>query len=98
MALDGPSPARYRAHQATNYRIGLLSDDIITDEIDIVREALKRLPDQAAFDRTFRLRRAMQLQLTNSILPEDEWTRYEEVSYLSDCDNKPGCALPVAAY
>lgn len=66
---------RWQGHR----RLGLLTDDIISDEIDIVQEALTRISDQEAFDRTFRIRRAMQLQLTNSELPEPEWIRWEDV-------------------
>lgn len=56
-----------------------MSDDILSDENDVVQEAIKRLSDQQMFDRTFRIRRAMQLQLSNSSLPEAEWIKFEEV-------------------
>jgi ubiquinol-cytochrome c reductase subunit 7 len=54
-------------------------DDIVSDEVDIVQEALKRISDKEAFERTFRIRQAMQLQLSNSFLPESEWVKFEEV-------------------
>lgn len=60
--------------------VGLRSDDILSDGSEVVQEAIKRLSDQELFDRTFRIRRAMQLQLTNSTLPESEWVKFEEVS------------------
>ena len=68
--------------------VGLRRDDIISDEIDIVEEAIRRLPDKEAFDRTFRIRRAMQLQMLNSELPREEWTRIEEVRWL-DANPRP---------
>ena len=80
-------------HTHNTYNIGLYSDDIICDEIDIVQEALKRVSDQDAFDRTFRIRRAMQLQLSNSSLPREEWVKYEEVP-----KREPFCVINMHVY
>lgn len=40
---------------------------------------MKRLTDKEMFDRTFRLRRAVQLNLTKEILPSDQWTSVDQV-------------------
>lgn len=37
------------------------ADDMIAEENDIVQEALKRLPPKVAYDRMFRMRRAVQV-------------------------------------
>lgn len=74
--------------------VGLLQDDILNDEIDIVKEAISRLSDHEAFERTFRIRRAMQLELSNSSLPEAEWTRYDQVCGM--CNMRIGQAVPMA--
>jgi ubiquinol-cytochrome c reductase subunit 7 len=51
--------------------------------MQIVREALKRISDKEVFDRTFRIRRAMQLDLLKEELPKEEWIRREtDVPYL----------------
>lgn len=39
-----------------------------------VQEALRRISDKDQFDRTFRVRRAMQLQMAHEELPREEWT------------------------
>lgn len=56
-----------------------MRDDLIPEEHDVVYEALKRLTDKEMFDRTFRLRRAVQLNLTKETLPRSEWIRQEDV-------------------
>lgn len=52
---------------------GLMRDDLIPEENEVVYEALKRLTDKEMFDRTFRLRRAVQLSITKEMLPPEEW-------------------------
>lgn len=49
--------------------LGLMRDDILPSENPVVQEAIKRLPDKEAFDRTFRLRRAIQLYMNHEELP-----------------------------
>ena len=59
--------------------VGLMRDDLIPEEHDVVYEALKRLTDKEMFDRTFRLRRAVQLNLTKDTLPPEQWMSIEMV-------------------
>ncbi|ETE69123.1 Cytochrome b-c1 complex subunit 7, partial [Ophiophagus hannah] len=56
---------------------GLKRDDIL-NETDVVKEAIKRLPEDEYYERIFRIKRAAQLSLTHDILPKDQWTKYEE--------------------
>ena len=58
---------------------GLFRDDIISENDPVIQEALKRLSDKEAFDRTFRLRRAIQLNLNHDILSKSEQTKPEDV-------------------
>ncbi|KAF1921944.1 ubiquinol-cytochrome C reductase complex 14kD subunit-domain-containing protein [Ampelomyces quisqualis] len=71
---------------AAGYRqLGLKADDILPEENDTVQTALKRLQPQAAYDRVFRLRRAMQLSMAHQLLPKEEWTKPEEdIPYLTN--------------
>ena len=59
--------------------LGLFRDDIISENDPVIQEALKRLTDKEAFDRTFRLRRAIQLNLNHDTLPPSEQTKPEQV-------------------
>ena len=61
-------------------KLGLLKDDIIPDEELVVKEALRRLPEAVLCARTFRQKRAVQLNLNHDILPEAEWVKREEVA------------------
>ncbi|GBP11070.1 Cytochrome b-c1 complex subunit 7 [Eumeta japonica] len=56
---------------------GLLRDDCLYETED-VQEALRRIPSHVVDERNFRLVRAMQLSLQKSILPKDQWTKFEE--------------------
>jgi ubiquinol-cytochrome c reductase subunit 7 len=60
--------------------LGLFRDDIISENDPVIQEALKRLSDKEAFDRTFRLRRAIQLNLNHDVLPPSEQTKPEQVN------------------
>ncbi len=60
--------------------VGLFRDDIISENDPVIEEALKRLSDKEMFDRTFRLRRAIQLNLNHDVLPKSEHTKPEEVN------------------
>ncbi|KAF4637326.1 hypothetical protein G7Y89_g736 [Cudoniella acicularis] len=70
---------------AAGYRkLGLKADDLIPEESETVLLALKRLPQQEAYDRVFRLRRAFQASLAHQLLPVSQQTKPEEdVPYLS---------------
>ncbi|KAL0636704.1 Cytochrome b-c1 complex subunit 7 [Maublancomyces gigas] len=65
-------------------KLGLVADDLIAEENDIVQEALKRLPPKVAYDRMFRMRRAVQCSIAHSLLPKEEQTTPEQdIGYLS---------------
>ncbi|KAG9234811.1 cytochrome b-c1 complex subunit 7 [Amylocarpus encephaloides] len=70
---------------ASGYRkLGLRADDLIPEESETVLLALKRLPPQEAYDRVFRLRRAVQASLAHQLLPKAQQTTPEQdVKYLS---------------
>ncbi|KAF2002716.1 14 kDa subunit of cytochrome bd ubiquinol oxidase [Amniculicola lignicola CBS 123094] len=64
---------------AAGYRqLGLRADDLIPEENDVVQLALKRLPPKEAYDRVYRLRRAIQCSVAHQLLPKDQWTKPEE--------------------
>ncbi|KAL7271575.1 Cytochrome b-c1 complex subunit 7, mitochondrial [Rhizina undulata] len=65
-------------------KLGLLHDDLIAEENEIVQAALKRLPPKVSYDRVFRLRRAMQCSLSHTLLPKEEQTKpHEDIAYLT---------------
>ncbi|KAF3917519.1 Cytochrome b-c1 complex subunit 7 [Orbilia brochopaga] len=65
-------------------KLGLLYEDLYREESPTVQLALKRLPPKLAYDRAFRIRRALQCSMTHTILPKEEWiTSDEDVPYLS---------------
>ena len=57
----------------------LRADDLLPEESDAVQLALKRLPPREAYDRVFRLRRAVQCSLAHKLLPPDQHIKPEEV-------------------
>ena len=58
-------------------------DDLFEEERESVQLALKRLGNKERHDRIYRIRRAVQLDITKKILPKDQWTKPEEdVAYL----------------
>lgn len=60
-----------------------MRDDCLYETAD-VQEAIRRLPEHIVDERNFRMVRAMQLSLQKTILPKEEWTKYEEdVLYLT---------------
>ncbi|XP_019946080.1 cytochrome b-c1 complex subunit 7 [Paralichthys olivaceus] len=64
-------------------KLGLMRDDTITEDSD-VKEALNRLPEKMLNERMFRIKRALDLNMKQQILPKDQWMKYEEdISYLS---------------
>jgi len=58
-------------------RYGLHHDDVL-QENDDVKEALRRLPAHKVDERSFRIIRAMQLELQKIELPKEQWTKFEE--------------------
>ncbi|KAM8966248.1 cytochrome b-c1 complex subunit 7 [Pelodytes ibericus] len=78
--LDGLRKWYYNA--AGFNKLGLMRDDTFYETED-VKEALKRLPENLYNDRIFRIKRALNLNITQAVLPKDQWTKYEEdVAYL----------------
>lgn len=73
-----------RRWQRNYYRqLGLLHDDLISDEDAIVIEAINRLPKEIREARERRIAKAFDLQLHSTELPESEWTKMEDdVPYL----------------
>jgi ubiquinol-cytochrome c reductase subunit 7 len=64
------------------HHLGLYYDDLIVEENDIAQEALRRLTlsnPRAAYDRVYRLRVAQQLSLSHTLLPQEQWTKPEQV-------------------
>ncbi|KAF7858699.1 uncharacterized protein EAF02_011023 [Botrytis sinoallii] len=70
---------------AAGYRqLGLRADDLLPEESEEVLLALKRLPQKEAYDRVFRLRRAVQCSVQHQLLPKDQHTKPEDdYAYLS---------------
>ncbi|KAG9478778.1 cytochrome b-c1 complex subunit 7 [Eleutherodactylus coqui] len=63
-------------------KLGLMRDDTLYETND-VKEAISRLPARLYDDRIFRIKRALDLDMKKSILPKDQWTKYDEdVRYL----------------
>lgn len=63
--------------------VGLHHDDCYDEDIPDVKEALRRLPAHLVDERNFRIMRAMQLSIQKTILPKEEWVKFEEVSTTS---------------
>ncbi|EPY52125.1 ubiquinol-cytochrome-c reductase complex subunit 6 [Schizosaccharomyces cryophilus OY26] len=59
-------------------KFGLRYDDLTLEENEVVQKALNRIPEQESFDRVYRIRRAMQLNINNKVLPKSEWTKPED--------------------
>ncbi|RUO95421.1 cytochrome b-c1 complex subunit 7, partial [Jimgerdemannia flammicorona] len=73
--------ANVYANAAGYRRLGLRYDDLIAEENDTVKEALRRLEAQSpkeAYDRAYRLRVAQQCSLSHQELPRTEWTKPED--------------------
>ncbi|RKO92357.1 cytochrome b-c1 complex subunit 7 [Blyttiomyces helicus] len=77
--------SEWYAGQMGYRQMGLLRDDLIPDESDVVKEAIRRLPDDVRFDRIFRFRRAINVGLTQvHEIDKKYWTKAsEDVPYLS---------------
>ncbi|CCU78446.1 unnamed protein product [Blumeria hordei] len=75
--------AKWYTNAAGYRKLGLRADDLIPEESEVVLHALKRLPPKDAYDRVFRIRRAVQCSLSHQLLPKEEQTKPEEdVEYL----------------
>ncbi|XP_063780216.1 cytochrome b-c1 complex subunit 7 isoform X2 [Pseudophryne corroboree] len=58
-------------------KLGLMRDDTLYED-DSVKEAITRLPPKVYDDRIFRIKRALDLDMKKTILPKEQWTKYEE--------------------
>ncbi|XP_068093791.1 cytochrome b-c1 complex subunit 7 [Hyperolius riggenbachi] len=89
MAAKAPATARLMTRISKWYynaagfnKLGLMRDDTLYENEE-VQEAIKRLPPKLYDDRIFRIKRALDLDMKKTILPKDQWTKYEEdVLYL----------------
>uniref|UniRef100_A0A8C9Q1P6 Cytochrome b-c1 complex subunit 7 n=1 Tax=Spermophilus dauricus TaxID=99837 RepID=A0A8C9Q1P6_SPEDA len=54
-----------------------MREDTIYEDED-VKEARRRLPEDLYDDRMFRIKRTPDLTMRQQILPEEQWTKYEE--------------------
>ncbi|XP_037665135.1 cytochrome b-c1 complex subunit 7-like [Choloepus didactylus] len=73
--LDGIR--KWYSNAAGFNKLGLMRDDIIAENED-VKEAIRRLPENLYNDRVFHIKRALDLSMRQQILPEEQWTKYEE--------------------
>ncbi|KAI7878301.1 14 kDa subunit of cytochrome bd ubiquinol oxidase [Lichtheimia hyalospora FSU 10163] len=78
--------ANVYANAAGYRKIGLRYDDLISEENELVQEALRRLEiaePREMYDRAYRIRVAQQCSLTHSLLPKEQWvTSSTDKSYL----------------
>lgn len=58
-------------------KLGLHRDDCLYENAD-VKEAIRRLPAKLYDERNYRIMRALHLSMTKTILPESQWTKYED--------------------
>ena len=56
-----------------------MRDDTL-EENDLVKEAVRRLPDRVYDERMYRISRALNLSNQKTVLPKTEWTKFEDVS------------------
>lgn len=59
-------------------KLGLTYNDLIAEENPIVQTALKRLPEDEAYARNYRIIRAHQSELTHHLLPKNEWIKAQD--------------------
>lgn len=59
-------------------KYGLHRDDLLHEFDPDVKEALTRCPQNLVDERNYRCIRAIQLSITHSILPKDQWTKFED--------------------
>ncbi|EEP80705.1 predicted protein [Uncinocarpus reesii 1704] len=70
--------AQWYANAAGYRQMGLRYDDLIPEESDVVQQALKRLPPKEAYDRIYRIRRAVQdIRYLRPLIEEIERERQE---------------------
>ena len=58
-------------------------DDLMNEEdLPELQEAVRRLPEEEQNLRMFRLKRALDLSMKHQLLPKEDWTKPEEVSFM----------------
>lgn len=67
----------YQPRAAFTPPVGLHRDDCLYEDDD-VKEAIRRLPEKVKDERNYRITRALHLSMTKTILPKEQWTKYEE--------------------
>ncbi|XP_072041789.1 cytochrome b-c1 complex subunit 7-like [Amphiura filiformis] len=73
-----PTGVRKWYFNACRYnRYGLYYEDTFR-VTPVVEEAIKRLPEDEQNARVFRIRRALDLSLKHRVLPQEQWTKFEE--------------------
>lgn len=76
-AFSTPPIRKWFFDKAGYNKYGLYRDDCLNETPDVV-EAIRRLPQKVKDERVYRIIRAHQLTLTHTILPENEWTKFED--------------------
>lgn len=59
-------------------KLGLKTEDLFMEENEVMATALRRIPADESYKRVFRIATAMQMSLTQQILPEKDWIKPEE--------------------
>uniref|UniRef100_A0A182PGD9 Cytochrome b-c1 complex subunit 7 n=1 Tax=Anopheles epiroticus TaxID=199890 RepID=A0A182PGD9_9DIPT len=81
LARKGPAVysalGKWAYNMAGFNQYGLHRDDCLYENED-VKEAIRRLPEKLKDERNFRITRALHLSMTKTILPKEQWTKYEE--------------------
>ncbi|KAI1313013.1 Cytochrome b-c1 complex subunit 7 [Mortierella claussenii] len=69
---------------AAGYRqLGLRYDDVLSEETDIIREAISRLPDEENYARIFRMKTAFQYSLSHTVATKETAMKPEnDIRYL----------------
>lgn len=62
------------------YIPGLRREDLLLEDDPDVSEALKRIPEESLNMRNFRIKRAIDITMKQSTLPEELWTKPSEAS------------------
>lgn len=74
----------YRRRLVSFFQTGLRYDDLISEENELVQEALRRLEiaePHEMYERAYRIRVAQQCSLTHSLLPKEKWVTPATVSH-----------------
>ncbi|KAF7789569.1 hypothetical protein EIP86_000515 [Pleurotus ostreatoroseus] len=75
--------ANWYANAAGYRKVGLKYDDLLVVERPDVQRALGRLTPREQYDRSFRYKRATQMDVIHHDLPKEQWTKPEEdIRYL----------------